>query len=111
MSEGDVLLATLPQSDGNTKHRPVLCLAKMPPFGDLLVCGISTQLKHAVPRFDEVIASTEGDFARSGLKADSVIRLGYLAVLPAASFVGRLGCVAPTRLTTLRTNLADFLRP
>lgn len=43
MKPGDVLLANLPQADGLTKDRPVLCLCSAPPFQDLLVCGITTQ--------------------------------------------------------------------
>lgn len=43
MRPGDVLLANLPQADGRAKDRPVLCLCMVPPFQDLLVCGITTQ--------------------------------------------------------------------
>jgi mRNA interferase MazF len=45
MKEGDVLLATLRQADGALKDRPVVLLRRMPPFQDLLVCGVSTQLQ------------------------------------------------------------------
>ena len=91
------------------KLRPVLCLAKMPPFEDLLVCGVSTQLHQAVAEFDEIVESGDSDFAGSGLKAASVIRLGYLAVLPPKEFTGRLGGVAQERVKRLRSNLAKFL--
>jgi hypothetical protein len=37
MTEGDVLLAALPQSDGHVKLRPVICLREVPPFNDFLV--------------------------------------------------------------------------
>ena len=43
MKEGDVLITVLAQSDGTVKHRPVLYRCEMPPFGDFLVCGISTK--------------------------------------------------------------------
>lgn len=81
MKEGDVLLASLPQRDGTLKDRPALFLKRMPPFQDFLVCGISTQLQQAMPDFDELIVSADVDFRTSGLKAASLIRLGYLAVL------------------------------
>jgi mRNA interferase MazF len=42
MTEGDVCLAALPQSDGQLKDRPILLLKAIPPFGDMLVCGISS---------------------------------------------------------------------
>lgn len=53
MTEGDVALAALPQADGKTKLRPVIVLRAMPPYGDLLVCGVSTQARHAVSGFDD----------------------------------------------------------
>jgi mRNA interferase MazF len=82
----------------------------MPPFDDFLVCGISTQLKQAAP-FDEVVAPADYDFRASGLKTASLVRLGFLAVLPRKEFKGRLGSISPERHRRLLTQLADFLRP
>ncbi len=56
MQEGDVVLTPIPQADGGTKNRPALILREMPPYGDLLVCGLSTQLRHYVAGFDEIIS-------------------------------------------------------
>lgn len=111
MNEGDILLTSLRQADGALKERPVLLLRRMPPFEDFLVCGISTQLQQAVPQLDEIVSPTDSDFAASGLKAASLIRLGYLAVLPRAEFRGRIGSISPSRLMRLRTRLSEFLRP
>jgi mRNA interferase MazF len=111
MKEGDVLLASLHQGDGVFKDRPVLFLKRMPPFQDVLVCGISTQIQQAVPDLDETIAPTDVDFRTSGLKAASLIRLGYLAVLPRSTFEGRIGSVSAARRNRLLTRLSDFLRP
>jgi len=84
----------LPQADGRIKNRPVVVLCAMPPFGDLLVCGVSTQIQYAVPAFDEIIRPGDEDFPPSGLKAASVIRLGFLAVLPRDHFSGKIGSIA-----------------
>ena len=111
MKEGDVMLTPLPQRDGTFKDRPVLFLRRMPPFEDFLVCGISTQLQQAVPDFDETLAPTDADFRTSGLKAASLIRLGYLAVLPRSELKGRIGSVSAARRKRLLTRLSDFLRP
>jgi len=111
MKEGDVLLAPLLQGDGTLKDRPALCLTRMPPFQDFLVCGISTQIQQAVPDFDETIAPADADFRTSGLKAASLIRLGYLAVLPRSEFKGRIGSVSAARRRRLLTRLSNFLRP
>jgi mRNA interferase MazF len=111
MKEGDVLLARLLQGDGNLKNRPVLFLKAVPPFQDFLVCGISTQIQQGVADFDEIIAPSDSDFRTSGLKAVSLIRLGFLAVLPRSEFTGRIGSVSRARRKRLLTKLSDFLRP
>ena len=111
MTPGEIVLTPLRQADGIAKDRPALLLRTMPPFQDLLVCGISTQLQQAVPDFDELITSNDPDYRTSGLRGASVIRLGYLAVLPRSAFKGRIGSVSSSRVDRLLTKLADFLRP
>ena len=109
MKEGDVILTPLPQANGAMKNRPALLLRELPPFGDYLACGLSTQLQQAVPEFDEVISKDDVDFARSGLLATSVIRLGFLAVLPSQKIVGVIGQVAPNRHARLLRTLSGHL--
>lgn len=82
MNQGDVVLTPVPQANGILKNRPAIFLREMPPYRDLLVCGISTQLHQEVKGFDEVFDQTDSDFAASGLRTTSLIRLGFLAVLP-----------------------------
>lgn len=109
MTEGDIVLTPLPQADGQVKNRPAVVLSVMPPHGDLLVCGVSTQLHHETPSSDEVIQPSDPDFATSGLKAASLIRLGFLAVLPVSSFVGSIGSIAPERHHRLLRRLSEHL--
>ena len=63
MKEGDVVLTPLPQADGQVKNRPAIILRAMPPYGDFLVCGVSTQLHHEVAGFDDRIRPSDADFA------------------------------------------------
>jgi mRNA interferase MazF len=109
MNEGDIALAPLPQADGQIKNRPVILLRHLPPFGDFLVCGVSTQLQQRVEGFDEVIATSDKDFAASGLKASSLIRLGFLAVLPDAALLGKIGSLSSERRLRLLANLCRHL--
>ncbi len=109
MTEGDVALTPLPQADGRIKARPAILLRMMPPFGDWLLCGVSTQLAQEVAGFDDVIEATHADFRNSGLKAASLIRLGFLAVLPADHLLGVLGSISPERHGKLLQRLATFL--
>lgn len=110
MKQGDIILTPLPQANGQIKNRPALFLRVMPPFDDALVCGISSQLQQRVLNFDEVITRQDEDFADSGLLADSVIRLGFLAVIPHNKIVGAIGRIAPQRHRRLLQNLSDHLR-
>jgi mRNA interferase MazF len=110
MTEGDVVLASIPQADGQVKRRPVVLLRILPGYGDLLVCGISSQLAQQVPNFDEVIASGDEDFSGSGLKTDSVVRLSFLAVVPSRSVSGSIGVISVERHLRLLRALADYIR-
>jgi mRNA interferase MazF len=109
MKEGDIILVPLPQADGRTKLRPAILLRIFPPFDDFLVCGVSTQLHQQVVGFDEVLGKQDPDFANSGLRQDSLIRLGFLAVFPRAQVIGSIGEISPKRHNALLRKLADFL--
>ena len=98
MTEGDVVLTPVPQADGTIKNRPAVFLREMPPFKDLLVCGISTQLRQEVKGFDELISPSDTDFASSGLKRESLIRLGFPAVLPQSLTAGKIGSIRRTNI-------------
>jgi mRNA interferase MazF len=109
MKERDVVLTPLPQADGQVKNRPAVVLRVMPPHGDLLVCGVSTQLHQEVVGFDDVIRPGDGDFADSGLKAPSLIRLSFLAVLPRSGFAGAIGAITQERHQRLVERLARHI--
>ena len=110
MREGDVVLTPFPQADGKTKNRPAIVLRIMPPFGDLLVCGISRQLRQQVTDFDEVVARADADFDSSGLVDTSLIRLGFLALLPKSEFLGDIGSISTERHHRLLRRLASHLQ-
>ena len=94
MTEGDVILTPVPQANGQVKNRPAVVLRELPPFGDVLVCGISTQLQQEVVGFDEVLSWSDADFAASGLRSTSLIRLDFLSVLPASRVIGTIGSIS-----------------
>lgn len=109
MKEGDVILSPVPQADGKIKNRPAIILREIPPYKDFLVCGISTQLNQLVKGFDEIISPQDSDFASSGLKSKSLIRLGFLVVLPQRSILGSIGSISPERHQRLLKTLSDYL--
>lgn len=111
MSPGDVVIASLPQADGAVKLRPAVLLALMPPHGDWLLCGVSTQLHHEVEGFDEFLSISSTDFSASGLRQPSLVRLGFLSTLPRAQIGGSLGKIASSLLQRLLARLARHLSP
>ena len=109
MKEANIILARLPQSDGQLKRRPALALRAMPPFGDWLVCGLSTKTQQQVIGFDELITPVDADYASSGLMNDSLIRLGYLTVVPKKQILGIIGSVSDVRHKRLLRKLSEHL--
>ena len=109
MKPGDVVLSPLAQSDGTQKRRPALLLKKMPGFNDWLVCGISTQLHQCIAGFDEKIDDSHPDYRSSMLSKPSVIRLGFLSVIPSARIPGVIGSVSESTYKRLMKNLTQYL--
>lgn len=109
LKAGDVALIPMPQADGKLKPRPILLLKKMPPFGDWLVCGISKQSQQEVKDFDIIILDKDPYFKTTGLKASSLIRLGFLTTVPESKIPGSMGSVQGTIVKELLKRLAAFL--
>ena len=109
MKEADVVLTPIPQADGVLKNRPAIILRELPPYRDFLLCGVSTQLDKEVKGFDEVISSNDKDFKSTGLKTTSLVRLGFLAVLPSRQIIGAIGSIFSTRHRKLLKTLSDYL--
>jgi mRNA interferase MazF len=109
MKEGDVVLTPIPQADGLIKNRPVILLRELPPYKDFLVCGVSTQLDKEVKGFDDLISATDDDFESSGLRMTSLVRMGFLAVLPSRRIVGSIGSISQSRRKRLLAALSKYL--
>jgi mRNA interferase MazF len=109
MREGSIILTAIVQADGQRKNRPALVLREMPKYGDLLICGISTQLRQYLPNFDEIIKTEDSDFVSSGLVRESLIRLAFLAVIRQSEVMGSLGSINGERHSRLLSNLSGYL--
>lgn len=108
---GQIVLFRFPQTDLEMgRLRPALLLGRLPgEYDDWLICMISPQIRHHVPEFDEIVQETDADFAGSGLKVSSVIRVGRLAVVEGEMLVGAIGEIAPERLQRIKRRLAKWL--
>jgi mRNA interferase MazF len=105
MQEGAIILTNLPQADGSYKLRPVLILRQLPTYDDFLVCGISTQLHQYIVNFDEILVANHSN----GLKANSLIRLSFLAVLSAKDIKKIIGTIEPDTHRLLLKRLSDYM--
>jgi mRNA interferase MazF len=108
---GQIVLFRFPQTDlEEGKLRPALLLGRLPgEYDDWLICMISSQVRHYIPGFDEIVGEDDPDFAESGLKASSVIRIGRLAVVEEEILLGAMGQIAPKRLERIKRHLAEWL--
>ena len=108
---GQIVLVPFPYADlANAKLRPALLLRKVSArFDDWLICMVSSQLRQAEADFDEMLSANDPDFSSSGLKSDSVIRVGRLAVVEGALLAGAIGEISPERLGRIRQRLADWI--
>ena len=109
---GQIVTFHFPQTDRTIgKPRPALLVAKTPgPFDDWLLCMVSAELKQAVAHFDELILPGDSDFAQSGLRRPSLLRLARVSVVSSRVLIGAIGTVAPDRLRRIRQKIADWIR-
>ncbi len=108
---GQLVLLSFPQTDhGVGRLRPTLVLRRLPgSYDDWLVCMISSQLRHEVPGIDEVVREADPDFADTGLKTTSVIRITRIAVVSADILRGTIGKLNEERLTRIRTRISNWI--
>jgi len=70
---------------------------------------ISSQTQRCVEGFDEIIQTNDADFASSGLKVASVVRVGRLAVVHGEILLGAIGEIDSERLRRIKGRLAKWI--
>jgi mRNA interferase MazF len=107
---GNIVLCRFPQADLETgKLRPALLLGKLREYDDWLICMISSQIRHYLPDFDELVRVNDTDFIQSGLRNESVIRVERLAVVEEEILLGEIGEISEERLRRIKRRLAKWL--
>jgi len=108
---GQIVIFRFPQTDlEEGKLRPALLLGKLPgEYDDWLICMISSQTRQYISEFDELVQESDDDFADSGLKVASVIRVGRLAFVSGELLLGAIGHVSDERLQRVKKHLSDWL--
>ena len=112
MKPDDIMLVRFPHTDlKRGKYRPVLLISKFPgPFDDWLICAITSQLKHKIAEWDDIIKETDRDFESSGLKVPSLIRIGKLATVEESILEGQLGKISSKRLNKMLRRLENYFK-
>ena len=97
MTKGKIVLVPFPFDDlSASKVRPAFCLTD--PIGihrHVILAFISSQLPEAVTATDVVLDPRHKDFAATGLRVASVLRLHRLITLTSAVIRRELGDLAP----------------
>jgi mRNA interferase MazF len=108
---GQVVLIQFPYADlREGKLRPALLLCKLPGmYDDWLTCMITSQLRQYIPGFDHMIQEGDPDFAESGLKMASVIRVCRLAVIEGDLLLGAIGQISSERLRQIKAQLVEWI--
>ena len=111
IEEGQIVLFAFPQTDQVAGSlRPALIVRSIPGSrDDWLVCMISSQLHHEISGIDEVIRHTDSDFAETGLKTTSLVRVTRLAVVAGEILEGAIGNLTEERLERIRKNLTNWI--
>jgi len=112
MKPGDIVLIRFPQADmAAGKLRPALVVAVAPgQHPDLLLSLITSRSHQAIPEFDEIIETSDDDYADSGLKVRSVIRLARLTSVEESVVNARLGTISRKRFEQIRKRLIAWLQ-
>jgi mRNA interferase MazF len=70
---------------------------------------ISSQTRHYLPDFDELVQAGDSNFSQSGLKLESVIRVGRLAVMEGELLLSEVGHILSERTKKIKNNFADWM--
>jgi mRNA interferase MazF len=110
--EGSVVLVPFPHVEAGApgKVRPAVVVRRLPgDYDDWLVCMVSSRVDQTIEGFDEIISAADVDFAVSGLKVSSVIRIARLAVCHGPALLGSIGRLEARRLSRVKARLSGWL--
>jgi mRNA interferase MazF len=108
MKQGSIVKVAFPQADGKIKPRPAIILKEVAPYGDWLICAISSKSHLEIKKLDIVIDFQHPDFKTWGLNYPGIIRVAYLSTIPENIIEGTIGKVSEQTVKTILNNLLDY---
>lgn len=111
LQRGDIVIATFPFTDlSGSKRRPALVLATTMPNADSILAFISSVIPPVVNSYELLLTPTDADFAQTGLKVPSILRLNKLVTLERSLITRRIGKFSPQRLRAIDDRLIQVLK-
>ncbi|MFC1756888.1 type II toxin-antitoxin system PemK/MazF family toxin [Patescibacteria group bacterium] len=93
--KGKIILIPFPFTDlSSSKVRPAVIVSNIKHGGDLVVVFISSVKTKRLQNTDVVVKSTSKNFSETGLKVDSIIKVGKIATLDKKIVLGEIGEVS-----------------
>ncbi|MCE7989326.1 MAG: type II toxin-antitoxin system PemK/MazF family toxin [Caldilinea sp. CFX5] len=110
LQRGDIVIATFPFTDlSGSKRRPALVLATTTPNADSILAFISSVMPMVVNSYELPLIPADADFAQTGLKVPSILRLNKLVTLERSLITRRIGRVSPQRLRAIDDRVIQVL--
>lgn len=105
-----VVLVPFPFDDlSTTKVRPAVCLTdEIKPYGHVVLAFVTSSVVSVPALTDLVILDTDTDFAITGLKVSSMIRLHRLMTVKSSIIRRELGELSLTQQTEVRERLRNL---
>ena len=95
MTKGAIVLTPFPFTDlTSTKRRPAVIVSQQNAGADVIVAFISSRVYLPVENTDYIIEPDTEDFAQTGLKVRSVVKLAKLVTLEKSILIGQLGTLS-----------------
>lgn len=92
LQRGDVVIATFPFTDlSGSKRRPALVLATTIPNSDIILAFTSSIIPTVAKFYELPLTLADADFAQTGLKVPSILRLDKLVTLDRPLITRRIG--------------------
>jgi len=96
LARGDVVLTPFPYTNlQGVSLRPALVVSQGPIGQDMVLAGISSVIRGSLAPTDLTVDTTHPEFAQTGLRVQSVIRLHKLVAVEHAILMRRLGHLGP----------------
>ena len=105
-----IVLVPFPFDDlTSQKVRPAVCLTdEILPYKHVVLAFITSKVDKSQSKTDLFIESSDTDFAVTGLKVSSSIRLHRLMTLSSSLFVRELGELSQNQQTEIKSRLKDL---